>query len=491
MDFDFVSAETKELLISFINRANSYSDYVELVSEYVLSQMTDVEIVLLAIRHCENLGWNEIQYKIVNKYQRLPEIVPFFLQIHSEKREEWDIVIQEFNDAIKNSNNDWITYFYLIQLYWLASTRSIDVRVEERAATQLENLVKRNVLLNCYTPQYHYLKSQRVRYEGDIPGAIELCNVALSKAMKFEDIYFESRLLKELGALTGFYTVEPNSAENGLSFLFRAKEICKELGDPRGLIEVLSYIAGINAMNGVFTVWRDINLEMLKTRELIGDDPVYEFHNIAAAYHQMGNGKEALEWALLALDSAKSRPLLLPIVHLDVAWAMILLDRLSEAKEHIETARKLNLEAGLESGLAYEYMVTAQHEKAIGDYDSAIHSLENALEINQRNARFNRAVSCLMYLAEIEVARFQGDSQNNQNDASGPWMEEFESTIEERSLHGYAGVLLCLKSDLRFKQGRHSEAREYAIEVVSLSQQPDYEYLRDIIRNLRIEKYIN
>ena len=244
-------------------------------------------------------------------------------------------------------------------------------------------------------------------------------------------------------------------------------------------------------MNGIFTVWRDINLEILKTRELIGDNPVYEFHNIAAAYHQMGNGKEALEWAKLALDSAASSPLLLPIVHLDVAWALILLDRLGEAKEHIETASKLNLEAGLESGLAYEYMVNAQYEKALGDYDSAIHSLETALEINQRNSRFNRAVSCLMYLTEIEVACYEAYPQNMHDDVSGSWMKEFETAIRERSLSGYAGVLLCLKSDLRFRQGRHSEARGFASEAMSLSQQPGYEYLHNVIRNLGIEKSIS
>jgi len=491
MDFDFVSTEIRSLLVSFMKHANSYSEYVEALSKHVLSQSPAIELILLSIRHCENLGRNEIQRRIIDKYQRIPAMVPFYHVVQSEKRDEWDIVIQEFDLAIRNCNDDWITFFYLIKLYWIASTRSIDPRIEEKAATQLENLIRRNTPLNCYTPHYHYLKSHRVRYEGDISGAIEQCNIGLDRAIEFGDKYFESRLLKELGALTGFYTVKHGSAERGLSFLYRAKDICKELDDPQGLIEVLSYIAGINAMNGIFTIWRDINLEILRTRELIGDDPVYEFHNIAAAYHQMGNGKEALEWAIFALDSATSRPLLLPIAHLDVAWALILLDRLSEAKEHIETASKLNLEAGLESGLAYEYMVNAQYERALGDYDSAIHSLENALEINQRNSRFNRAVSCLMYLAEIEVACYEAYPQNMQDDVSGPWMEEFETAIRERSLSGYAGVLLCLKSDLRFRQGRHSEARGFASEAMSLSQQPGYEYLHNIVRNLGIEKSIN
>ncbi len=492
MDYRFVSKDTKNLLGKFMARASTYSDYVETMSSYVLSNKdTADELVLLAIRHCENLGRNELQRRIIETYQRRDVVVPYFLLIHAEERDEWDIVLNEFEKAIENCSDDWIAYFYLIQLYWLASTRSVDARAEERAFVQIENLIETKTSIHCYTPQFYYLQSHKLRYEGDIAGAIDLCKLGLAKAREFDDRYLESRCLKEMGALTGFFSIGPGSAETGLSFLNEAKEICKELDDPRGLIEVLSYVGGINAMSGAFTVWRDINLEMLKVRELMGDDPSYEFHNIAIAFHQLKDGKEALEWAKFALESANSRPQLLPIAHLDVAFALILLDRLSEAEEHIDTARRLNLEAGLESGLAYEYMVNGQLERALGDYDSAIHSFKSALEINERNARFNRLVSCLMYLAETEVTSFGATLQNMHDDLSGPWMEQFENHIQERGLTGYIGFLLCLKSELRFKQGRHDEARIYANEARNISQQHGYEHLKNIINNLAVQKFVH
>ena len=136
-------------------------------------------------------------------------------------------------------------------------------------------------------------------------------------------------------------------------------------------------------------------------------------------------------------------------------------------------------------------MVNGQYEKALGDYDSAVHSLENALEINQRNSRFNRLVSCLMSLAEIEVARYKTNPENMHDDVSGPWMEQFQNNILERELTGYLGILFCLKSDLRFKQERYDEARNLVNEVLSISQQTGYEYLRNIVENLTIEKTVH
>jgi tetratricopeptide (TPR) repeat protein len=480
MDFQFVSESSRKTLRIFMKKADSYGDYVKLLTDHVIST-DDIpdDLILLALRHADYLGRRNVGRELIETQQTRDVVLPYYVMLHAAERDDWDIALQELETAIDRSSRDWIAYWYLIKLYWLAMTRALDPVTAAKAEERIDQMLEEKTSIHCFSPQYYYLKANAQRYERGMKGPLQVLRLGLEKAREFDDRYFEARCLKSLGAMIGYYDLAPGSVEEGMSLLLEAKKICEELGDPRGLIEVLSYLGGINATVGAFMDNLNANLEMLRVRELIGDKPVYEFHNIAAAYCALQDPKEALEWARLAIDSASSRPLLTPIVHLDLAAALILNGKLNQAKEHINTARRLSLETGIESNLAYEYKTSGLLERAAGDYDSAMHSFESALEIEERNSRVNRVITTLTYLAETEVASFQATRESRDVDVSGPWLQRYESTAVDNQLRGHIGIARCLKSELRLRQGRHEEARTLADEVMRLSEQAGLEYLRN------------
>jgi len=480
IDFHFVGDDSQQFLSKLMEEATDYSCYVESLCEHVIHvHESDDELVLLAIRHSDYLGRKSLTRKIIEKH-RIREVVrPYFVISDISKEKDAEQAVYEIKKSIQNCKTGWILYWNLIQLYWFAVTRAIDISTEDEAETQIEEIIQSDKNLRCYTPQFYYLKAQRMRYEGDITKAIELCEKALDLCREFDDKYFESRFLKELGANIGFYSFRPGAIEKAKPLLIEARKICEELGDPSGLMEILSYIGGISGMLGEFNEFKISNLEVLRLRELIKDEPVNEFHNAAVASNQLGEANDALEWAKIAIESARARPLLLPYAHLDMAWALITMNRIVEATHHIDIARKLNLENGLEAALAYEYMVNGLLESARGDYESATHSFENALEINERNSRNNRMIYCLMLLAEVEVASFEPNPANRDDEFSGSWLERFDKFVREMELQGFIGNALYLMGELRLKQGRHDEAQELLQEMLRLSEKPGLAYLRE------------
>lgn len=480
IDFQFVKKSTQSFLTEIMEHADNYASYVDRLSEHVLVERNpDDELVLLALRHSEYLGRSRTWNKIIEKYRGRNTLYPYYLADSVVGKDEWRHIVAEMDRVIEECEVDWIKYWYLILQYWLSHSRSIDEYLAEKAETQIEQLVENNKLLHCYLPQFHYLKSFRTRYEGNIEKAVEIQRETLRVSREFDDKYFESRALKDLGALLGFYTYGPEQIKEVRPFLSEARNICEELGDTRGVLEVLSHVGGMCNSRGEFSEFKTINLEILNLREQIGGSPKNEFHNASVASVILGEGKEALEWARMGLEHGSSRTLLLPYLHLDKAMALILLNRLDEAEVEIDIARELNIKNGLEIALGFEYMVNGLLERANDDFDSAFHSFESAMEINERNYRFNRMIYCLMLLAETEVACFEPTTENREYEMSGQWMERFDQLTREKDLPGYIGIALCLKSELRLKQGRQKEAQQLISETLRMSSNPSIGFLRE------------
>jgi tetratricopeptide (TPR) repeat protein len=132
--------------------------------------------------------------------------------------------------------------------------------------------------------------------------------------------------------------------------------------------------------------------------------------------------------------------------------------------------------------VAIEHMVSGLLERALGDYDSAMNSLESALNINLKEHRHNRVTSCMIKLAETEVMSFEPTSVNQNQDTSGKWMTKLRKYGDEMDLLGVKGLAFYLKGELRLKQGRHDEAQEFAEKVLKMSEVPGLTYLKEKAR---------
>ena len=105
--------------------------------------------------------------------------------------------------------------------------------------------------------------------------------------------------------------------------------------------------------------------------------------------------------------------------------------------------------------------------------------LQIAYEINERFNRYARLRSCLHDLVLTELVLFNPSKETNQSEQSGPWMKKMELMCEKNDIPGYSGFLSLVKSELRVKQGRYSEAIEILDELIEFSNNPSLRHIHN------------
>ncbi len=484
MDFQFVSGNTNEILKELMNASYNYAEYTSMLCKKALLESSSDEIIILALWHSSLLSLKKIERSIIDTHKDRRTIIPYHLSDQALDNEDWELAINALEEAIEKNESEWQSFLYLLKLYQIATTHKIGSILEDTTKSRIEKVVDRNPDLKCYSSKFYLYHAIRLRQEGDTEGAGDACNQGLMIAESYDDKLHEARLMWEKGELEGIYKFGKKSTINAKQILIKAKMICEELGDIRGLMLIKSLIQVISHMRGEYTEALNINFENLESLELIGEKPVVDLHNVAFMYNEIGDGNEALEWAKLAVDNAKNYPINYPYALLDYTWALINLNRLKEATEYLDLARKLIFKSGIEAIIAFEYLVTGLLERAQGDYDSAFESFKNSLDINIRNGRNNRVSSCLIKLAETEVQTFEPTIKNRDENFAGYWHERLEKHANEMELPGVIGIELVIRGELRLKQGREDEAHGCIQQVLEMSEWPGLDFLKKMAHSL-------
>lgn len=478
MDFTFIKPSTRKIVEEILTASRDYSDFTSLLCEKAASSSASDEIVILALRHASNLSFGETEWKIVDIHRELDAIYPFFLAKKASVDHDWETVIQVLQHAADKCQSEWISVLYRLKLYWIATTRKLGSSLEESVQEQIEDALK-NPKLQCYSSEFHLHQTVRLRQEGDFERSLDICEKGIQLAKKNDDRLFVIRLMWQKAELIGVYKFGLGTTAKAKQILKSAKEIAEVINDRMGIIRIQSLIQVMCHMRGEYSEAYRINIDNIGRLEIIGAQPSVDLHNVAAVFNELGNGKEALEWAKIAEEASRGQPLLHPYTILDIAWSFINLNKFDDATYHLDLAREALLKAGLESMIAVEYMLIGLLEQAKGDYDSAFDSLKNALNINSRNGRHNRVTSCLIKLAETEVLAFQPNSVNHEDDVSGKWLAKLKKYGNEMDLPGVQGIAKYLLGELRLKQGRNLEAQEYIEEVLEMSKLPGLAFLKE------------
>ncbi|MDH4213023.1 MAG: hypothetical protein OEV85_03800 [Candidatus Thorarchaeota archaeon] len=484
MDFSFIETSTREVLEKVLQESHNYAEFTKALGRIAISEDASDEIVLLAIRHANNLNLGEFELNILNSNAERRVVLPFLLSRQASNDTGWDLAIKATEEAIEQVEEDWLTFLYLLQLYWIAIMTGFGNPLEETTQIRIKEMLEKNPSLNCYSGKFHLYHVFRLKQEGDIPRALDSCTQGLKTAEIFDDKLYESQLLCQKAELIGLFQFGPGSTSAAKRILTKARGICETLGDIQGLMSLQSLIQVICHIRAEYSEANEINYSIIENRTLVAQDLDINLHDTAFILNELGNGREALEMAMLALEGAGRRPLLLPYCHMDVAWSLINLNRLDEAAHQMDLARDFILHSGIESTIAYEYMINGLLERARGDFQSAFHSFEKALIINERNHRYNRANSCLIKLAETEVLAFEKTSKNRDDEVAGKWHARLEKFGREMELPGVVGIELLLRGELRLKQGHEIEARDCIEKALQMADSPGLAFLKK--RTIRV-----
>ena len=450
-DFRFVTCHTREILEKILEISSSYPEYARGLCRRAMSESATDELVLLAIQHSSYLHFDDLKWKLLEAQGGRISARPYLLEMKAVSGSDWDTVFEAAEQAIDESTSDWESFLQLLHLYRMVSLNDLGSPLEARTQARIEQAMESNPALGQYSPRFQLDLAIRLRLEGDVRLALSACDEGLAQARDVDDVISEVYLLWQKAELIGVYSFAPSSTETAKEILREATEKSVSIDCLRCRVSILSLIQVMCHMRGEYSEAYDLNLENLKSLESIGAEGGTYIHNLSVMCNEMGNGREALEWAQQAVTAYDKMPLFRPVAHFDVAWSLVNLGRLSEAEEHMKLAREYLVKSGYESVLAIEQMVNGVLERAQGDYESAMDSFQRALDINLKERRHNRATSCMVRLAETEVM----------------------------DLPGVIGLALYLKGELRLKQGRLIEAQELEYEVQKMAEFPGLAYLKD------------
>ncbi|MFX1580111.1 MAG: tetratricopeptide repeat protein, partial [Promethearchaeota archaeon] len=375
-DFQFVESSTREILDGILKISPNYPEFTKKLCKRALSETAPDELVLLAIQHSSFLNFDELKWKVLEAQDDRISVRPHILEMKASSENDWDTVIEATEAAIDQANSEWEAFLQLLHLYKIVSLNRFGSSLEEKTQCRIEEAMDGNPALEQYSPSFYLNRTIRLRLEGDVSHAQSVCEEGLSQARKVDDRLSEIFFLWQKAELIGVYSFGPGTTEKAKDILREAIEISDGINCIVCHAVILELIQVMCHMRGEYSEAYEISLEILKMLESIGRQDDVNMHNLSVICNEMGNGREALEWANQALRIYDKQPFYRPVAYLDVAWSYINLGRMDEAEKQLNIAREYLYKSGYGSIIAIEQMVSGLLERAQGDYDSALTSLE-------------------------------------------------------------------------------------------------------------------
>ncbi|MFX1367855.1 MAG: tetratricopeptide repeat protein [Promethearchaeota archaeon] len=465
-DFPFLDEESLTAIKSILEEAKDYAHFARLLSDVASNPNSSQELVFPAFMHALCLELPDAIRRIGENHSNAPAIRPYLL---SSEGEGLATIMEAVEEVVEAGTSDMIAFHLYMRILRASPQGS---KEETYAQEKIEKLIKKNKNLQPHSVHYYGHMGRRNRYEGKPENALKLYKRALKIAREHDDPWYQSRMLHLIAEITGTFSSSPESYEETKEHLLEAKRICDALNDKDGQAMILGNVAVISIGRREIMEGIKAQVEALRIKESLGHNISVGAYNLSRLYGDIGQGKDALEWAKIAMERWGHQRGSAPYAHLAMANAFIQLGRLNEAREHIDSAREFAFEAGLEMALGEWYATNGLLERRMGDFESALHSFEQAFEINERTQRQSRLRRALLYLAETELMMFSPTRENRDNETSGPWMSRLKELVEELRIPGYQAEYMLLKAELRTMQGRSDEVEEIMEAVLDITDSP-------------------
>ena len=478
MCFPHVDEDTKTTLQSIMEEAENITDFTERLCDKVCSEPSSPLLEYFAVYFPFRIDYYVLvdRLETAGKVSDLSEPLLLFTRARKGLKISWDEMKSSLEKALIVAPNDWIaTHLYLtwrISVEWLFSESDVDIRPIETITSS----VNENKDLKFFKSFLLEIESYAFLRENKRKNALILLRQALAIARKFDDQIMVAVFLGRLAR-----HIKHTDVKQAIDLLISSRELSEDLGFRYGIGFVQHELGHIMGFRGELDAAIEHQFEYNTIRESLGLSTTFVNSIIASYYNQIGNGEKALELAKTTLTLADSAARNLPFTRAQIAWALINLGRLDEAKVELAVCKELASKSGESGYMVWYNMVEGILDKAESNFDNAVTNFKEVLKYFEENPVPVNMNICLLNLTEIEIEMHTDESLNAKNDSSGPWMQKLEEHVKKNDFPGVAAQSKILKAKLRHRQGQYDEVRKILKEVQEIAQAPSMKYLNDML----------
>ncbi|MFQ5833474.1 MAG: hypothetical protein ACE5H4_12275 [Candidatus Thorarchaeota archaeon] len=475
MHYDFVDGQEREVLISIMSEATNYQDFVVRLGKHI--QFKDATPVLahIAAWHAWELRESEVTESIAKEFGDHPIVRPWTYPLRSrgDRLSIQDEVASAVESALATNPAKWLRMELLIlKAYILILTPQGSSALDEAKA-----LLEENPELRCYFPHVCHIDARIKWQEADLNNALRTCDQGIDAARELDNVYETARLVAWRGILTSSF--QPREA---LAYHEEAYNLATSLGDQFLMAAVLIEMGYVSVILGEF----DLALKYLQkgTSVYTPQEGPTDQHAVALSLIEfdLGHFDEALTWANWALEK-----------HRDVGsegdvWtvcamtlALTALGRLEEASLRLDTARKLAFESGQEPDMAFYYYASGNYEVGLGNLETGLQLVEDALVIFERQGDRAFVNRCLHTLAQLELKLLRERNGKPIAPPSRSWMRRLELHGRDNKLPGFILQHALLQADYWLMEKDPEAARETLVRALDHGHSPGVKSLKDKI----------
>jgi tetratricopeptide (TPR) repeat protein len=476
--YPLVDDETRTALGSLMYESENFYDFLVHLGERVCSENVPLSLAFLAAMWSWLARVRETEDGMVERYKDTPIIQPWTFPRMSplEGVRLQTKMVNALHDAISSKPEDWI----LMHLHLRSITVQAATPEGMEAYEAAKKLLVETPRLECFKTDLLHADARIRDLEGDTRGALELYQDVLERARAQDDRWFVVTILLDLGkilALTDF--------QRAMRLVDEAYQFSRDLAIPVLVRSTLISMSDISHKLGEYDLALKSMFEAVEQKTSHRFTDSHLPLDVSMIYSDLGDGKEALNWALMYdFPEGKGGPAGLSVhccPDITFARAYLLLNRASEASKHIDSLKEKTFKSGWEPWLAGFYLVSGQYDIAMGEVPNGMELIQRALEIYERldmQTSINRA---LITLTKAEIREFrQNESVSDPRD-SGPWMTRLEKEATEKRLTGILMQHALLKAEFRMKLKQIDAAREILESALEISDQPTVKSLREQI----------
>lgn len=475
--YSFLDSRSREIIDPIVQEAENLYDFYVRLGERTCSDEVPLSLAFIAAIWAWKAEVTEIREKIAQKYGKATIIAPWTFSRLSptEGLALQRKMTEALNDALASMPDGWIRMELLFRKVTITTATTEGSEAFEDAKSLWENTPR----LESYGLEIIHGEARIKDVEGEKRGAIELYWRALDNARKQDDQYLTVMILLDLASdtvLTDFHM--------SMGLIDEAHRISKRLGIPKLVRSTLCRMCVISHALGEY----DLALKsLMEAYEIKSAFRTEEYHfplDISDIYSDLGNGQEALSWALSFEELEEGGPGGLSFhgcPDFAMARALLLLDRMDEAIDHIDRLKDIAFKTGWEPWLAGYYLVSGLNEIANDEIANGMQIIQSSLEIGDRLNMQTFVNRCLIALVRAEIMNYEVNDNTSDPRDSGPWMVRLEKEAREKRLPGILMQHALLKGQFRIKLKQIGAAREILESALEISDEPSVMTLRDQI----------
>ncbi|MGY5876825.1 MAG: hypothetical protein RTU30_13835 [Candidatus Thorarchaeota archaeon] len=452
MYFPFIDSETKEIMQTILEEAVNYHDFVQKLNQKVCDEETTELSIFFATHHAAVLFDFKCLDKIARKYGKLEIIRPnlFIASAFQGKKSDLVEARAAVDEILANNPPEWLALEMLVIKFEAEMISYPVVLYDGTTFDTINTMMENNPELKFYRSRVNQaLLAQLVR-DGDIEASIEYIEEALSNAKEYNDINRLARVLRNKALI-----IQSTDLKLSLALLLKSLEILEPMGDNDGLADTIFQLSKIEAIRGEYDQAIEHLLRSITLRQGLGKPIGAYAITLSTLYNVTKNAQAGIEWAKMA--EVDLQPSYKPRAGLNQVWSFLLQKKLTEAQFILDSIQDSILKSGLESHLASYYMITGILDMVEGNYSNAGSSMQEALDIFERQGAMMSVNICTVFLANIEVYSFESTYSPDQKPGTGPWLTLLEEKATSEDLPGILGQTLVLKAKLHLIQNMHED----------------------------------